>query len=328
MRNNDLLNIYSWLTSNQEALNLKIYKRDWSLPFKDILPKHYCCSYITIGDKSHFGLSVQSDIMAAQTISAVEAYERAFMHSQGIKNSNGCAVHTDQDTCIKNSQNELMERDAYLRLHFLGNSFKEIQPPKDGLINTCKKELNALGIKLHFGHIGHNDYGSACIAIADGRLRKENPFGIMIGLGFEEELDQSLEKSFFEILRFIDGSFSENHPLDAMSFNDFASKEKAGVHEHIALGMDLEYADFLIPHYLEPNELKNHIPTTPKFENFTRRANIEGLPECPLYFSQAKSKDLIDIEFGNNPNHDFLAGKLSTDDILHFQEQIAFHILG
>lgn len=283
---------------------------------------------MTIGGRSHFGLSVHNDQMAAQVISAVEAYERAFMHSRGIVNSSGCAVHTDRNTCITNAQNELMERDAYLRFHFLGNTFNKLTPPSDSLMSTCQKELQKLGIKLHFGSIGENIHGNACIAIADGRNKTKNPFGLMIGLGFESTLQASLEKSFYEIIRFIDGSYSDNFPIEPMSFEQFYKLDKPGVHEHIGLGMDMEYADFLLLNYMKTNEPKQGIPHSPKLKDITVKANIEGLSNCPLYFSQAISDDLIGIEFGNDPAHNFLAQKLEHDELLHYKNKIAFHVLG
>lgn len=271
-----------------------------------------------------FGLSTHPNPIVSQTISVVEAYERLFMRYKGIKNSNGCAVQSSQELAEKAASFELMERDSYLRFHYSGECESEIDYvdllKNQNLVRELKKENIQIVIRL----MSSNKLGYATIAMANG-LKFSKPFGLTIGLGFKDDLAQSAESAFSEVTRMLNSQFSKVQSLDSMSFNEFNSHENPSVHEHIKLGFDIEYADFLIEKYYGARSPVN-FPKEPELIYETEEAKLPGIEPPGLFFSRATSKDLIQISFGKSQK--YIETHFPPELILKFKQKTAHHILG
>lgn len=320
-----LLAHYSWAQKVEKILSQKTFRREWSVPGSSLLPKYYTCSYLTYNDRTTFGLFIHGHPLASKLVSVLEAYERLVMFDRGIKNSNGCAIHSTQLRANEAARNEFLERYAYLRFHYLKTGFYEVFPPSDSNESKFVQALSGLGISLRFGIIGENSFGKACIAIADGK-DYEHEFGLLIGLGFENSIEKSLVKSFNEIVRFIDTRFEKPIKLKPMSFEQFHLQDRPGVNEHISLGLDLEYSNFLRDsYYLQVDEVPK-LEDQINFEYYEDKATLESVPEPDLYFSRAYAENILGIQFGKKQNYieEFFAGF----ELLKYNNQVATHILG
>ncbi len=317
-----------WFLKYKDKLDLKIFKRDWYLPFKEILPKFYTCSFITFNQRTFFGIYTSNDQLTSITVSSIEALERLVFIQKGYINSNGCAIHTDLETSKINAVQELQERDLYMRIHFSGAAVKAFIPQKSSTEHYAIQQLKKLGIELTFGIMGESINQIGVMAIANGINSIGKPFGIFLGFGLHANLEQATQKAFNECIRFIDGTFSDNFPYKPIKFEEFANLKKAGVDEHISLSMDKEYSQYLLKLYLSKNPLEFPPPSNPKLRVDSEQISLEGLPNCPLYFARAQSDELINPTFSNNPKHLFLKNHIPSDKILRYKNQIAFHILG
>jgi len=324
----DLKRVNLWFLQNTKKLNLHSFKREWSLPFKEILPTFYTCSFLTYNQKTSFGIYTSNDQLTSLTVSLIEALERIVFVEKKLKNSNGCAVHTDPGLCEENAISELKERDLYMRIHFSGASIKIFDLKPDSVEYFATTELAKLGVELKFGIMDSSEDEVAVMAIADGRNSCKGSFGVFLGFGVAKDLTQATTKAFNECIRFIDGFFSNDFPYAPLSFDQFSKLDKVGVDEHISLSMDSQYSTFLLDKYTSNEELKFPAPKNPEIKSYVEKVELQGLPNCPLYFSKAQSKDLISPIFSNDPSHSFLNGHLPEKSILKYNNKTAFHILG
>lgn len=324
----DLSKTHLWFYQNKHKLNLNCFKREWSLPFKEILPKYYTCSFLTFNNKTSFGIYTSNDQLTSMTVSLIEALERVLLVENNLKSSNGCAVHTDPTSCKNNAIEELIERDLYMRIHFTGSAIKSFPQKKDTIEDYATQELNRLGVKLTFGTMGSFNEKIAVMAIADGRYAKPKSFGVFLGFGVAENIQQATSKAFNECIRFVDGFFSKEFPYSPLTFDDFSKLNKVGVDEHISLSMDNEYSSFLMNAYTGEKQLEFPPPPQPHIQTTIKSVKLKGVADCPLFFAKAESEDLISPSFSNNPQHLFLKGHIPQDKILKYNDRIAFHILG
>ncbi|MBC75051.1 MAG: hypothetical protein CME64_03470 [Halobacteriovoraceae bacterium] len=324
----DLKRANLWFLQNSKKLDLHSFKREWSLPFKEVLPKFYTCSFLTYKHKTAFGIYTSNDQLTSLTVSLIEALERIVFVEKKLENSNGCAMHTDPALCEENAVNELKERDLYMRIHFSGASVEVFDIKPDTIEHFATKELAKLGVDLKFGIMASSQEEVAVMAIADGRGACKGGFGVFLGFGVAKDLSQATAKAFNECIRFIDGFFSNDFPYAPLSFDQFSSLSKVGVDEHISLSMDYNYSSFLLEKYTANKSLKFPAPKNPKIKSYVEKVELQGMPSCPLYFSKAESDDLINPTFSNDPNHSFLKGHLPKENILKFNNKTAFHILG
>lgn len=316
---------YNWSLRVKDILKIRVFKRRWEIPGKEFAPQYYSCAFMNYAGKEVFGLSSHSSSIVSQTISILEAYERLFMRTKGIKNSNGCAIHSSPEQSEKAAKFEVMERDAYLRFHYLGQIYSKkiynhlIQ--NNNLIEVLQK--NGIGIQIRL--LGKNKHGFATLASANG-LNAKNPFGITIGLGFKDSLECSIESAFSELIRMINNQFSNEYRLPPISFESFQSHSNPGVHEHISLGLDLQYGDFLKKRYEDASLNESILPDAPSFIVKTEKAILPGVETPELYFSYAQSEDLVNIKFGKDQK--YIEKVFNKEKVLKFNKSIATHILG
>lgn len=285
-----------WLITYSAEINLSFHKRVW-LRTPPGLPPFIFQADITYNGKSLFGLGNSHSSKAGHIIAAAEVLERVGMIHLGLRNSNGCAVHTTLDKARAGAKNELLERDAFL-CHFHSQTpVSELPPECHGRLEEIKFYTKAYGWDFDAGILQMAD-GSPCVLVGVNGLSLPRPQGLFLGLGTGADYLSSLEKALPECLRFFDTQIRELNSIKSITLEEFKSLSKKGVSEHTRLGLDPEYGS-KVWNILFANKSK-----TPKSQNYTYDIAYQDLElkeilvECPLIFTHASSKQLNNLSFG------------------------------
>ncbi|USN48522.1 MAG: YcaO-like family protein [Pseudobdellovibrionaceae bacterium] len=183
-----------WVLSHADDLNLKVQEATWT---KDWVPGYYSLhSNIKIGSQNILGHGLAKSQDLAFVKSAAEAIERAYCIENGI-HTNGVAAFTDIEGAKTHAANELKERDAFL-CHYLTN-FPFVRKLEIHSFDLAIEKLKENNIKITALQMKTppNENGVVCLATP---INNNHNFSSIIGLGYSDNLQCSLDKAFLECL--------------------------------------------------------------------------------------------------------------------------------
>jgi hypothetical protein len=273
---------FSWLIDESATIGLRFFQREWRQRPPGY-PSHVVGAEIKFQDHLFYGLGHAPNPIQAYIIAGAEALERVGMQHLRLQNSNGCAVHLDVETARQKARYELVERDAFL-CHF--HTMQPLLPyPREleGRIQEMGAFIRTWGWELRVGAL-HN---------------VENPEqGMLLGLGLHDSWEGALESGLVECLRYWDTHLVDPSLHSPLPLAEFLSRTKKSVKEHACLGLDPMYAHGVWKRLFDgtPGELTQPQSISFSYQEFSLS---EIWPECPLWFSQARSPELAQIHFGD-----------------------------
>lgn len=183
---NTLNNFKSWVFNAAKNKNISISQLTWPKRFNLSINDYLVQT--RFNEKDYFGHGSDIDPDIAILKATAEAYERFCVTSLNLKNSNGCAVHTDQLKAEENAYCELVERDAFLVKFINGEKFNQIDERafQPSLYESCNLSNYCIA---HEGLI-----------VTLTRITINNSANIF-GLGTGKSFVESLAKSEMEALR-------------------------------------------------------------------------------------------------------------------------------
>lgn len=191
-----------------------------------------------------------------------EAIERFVINLNNIKNSNGCAFHTDSKIAVSNAQSEILER-HYVMLFTLGywnqEKISNLNYPRE-IINILKT-LESKGIQIEFLILKSSADFSIILCQANG-LKADKPFGLIFGSSCSPNQEQSIIKSFKEVLVNIVAFLNNN--IKSISYEYFLGLKTYTPYNHLELYLDRAFAK----KYLDHRKFENNISMSPNLEMF------------------------------------------------------------
>ena len=181
------------------------------------------------------------------------------------KVTNGCAFHVDLDMAITNAQNEILER-HYVMLFTLGywNQEKITKPNYPQEIIKTVEILESKGIQFDFCLLQSSHSSSVILCQANG-LKADRPFGLIFGSSCNSTQDQSLIKSFKEVLINIVAYLNNN--LQSITYDNFLVLKNHTPFNHLELYLDLDFAQ----EYLQHRKFEKNFITTPDLSLFENK---------------------------------------------------------
>ncbi len=206
----------SWVFN--AAKNEKIFISQLTWPLRLGLNINDYIVQVRVGDTEFIGHGSDSDPDLAILKAVAEAYERFCVTSLKIKNSIGCAVHTDIKLAEEHALLELIERDCFLVNFIDRRSFKEID-------------------RLFYNVSFDKPYKMTNYLLASDVLKVTltritiNGVANVLGLGISETLDKALAKSEIEALR--QWVYVVDKGLIAdVNYEDISDKKKLSFDDH------------------------------------------------------------------------------------------------
>lgn len=287
--------------------DLEIVEQRWNIFEKQ--PYFDFRANITILGNKYEGRGVNLSQKNALNAAIGEAIERYAISYNNLENSNGCAFHTDFNTAITNAQNEILER-HYVMLFTLGywsqEKISKSSFPQE--ISTLIQILESKGIEFDFYSLHSSNSSSIALCQANG-LKSIKPFGLIFGSSCTSSQDQSMIKSFKEVLVNVVAHFNDN--LKSISYDTFLNLRSHTPFHHLELYLDLNFAT----NYLHNRKLEKLLLKTPDLSLFK---NIRLPHPFDSLYSVIKSKhpECLSIQWGpignnyivnnNNPNFPFI----------------------
>lgn len=282
--------IIEWSLKYSDELFLQVeYYTGLKVFFKDLFDVGI---FIKIYNKTYYGRGSDENEEVAYCKALSEAIERSILAIYNLKNSNGLAVHPDLNIAIKNAQNELVERDAFLCHYFLNQGFDEVK------INNPKINLaiSHLNFKVKFYELcrSKNSVGILCSFNGKDFIK---PFGNIMGTACGEDLDEVAEKALVEALRTFT-FFNISAAPFSISEQEFFNTEDIDFSHHGKLSLDLIYSEKF---ELFLNNFKTSIDCSYSkeiFKDIVLDPLLFPFPNVPLFFVKSSSDYLQNIFTG------------------------------
>lgn len=183
-----------WILSQSKELNLRVQEATWT---REWIPDFYSMhSSIEVGGQKILGHGLDRSQEKAFVKSAAEAIERAFCIENNLHTS-GIAAFTEFEEAQSNASFELKERDLFLCHHLTQIpfvNFLEISGFDKAITKLKELKITIRALQMN---APENEYGVACFAVSEN---EKYDFSTLIGLGYGNNLKQSLEKAFLECL--------------------------------------------------------------------------------------------------------------------------------
>lgn len=242
--------------------NLEIIEQRWNIFEKQ--PYFDYKVNISIQDKKYEGRGINLSQKSAINAAIGEALERYAISYNSLGSSNGCAFHTDLNIATANAQNEIIER-HYVMLFTLGywNQEKIIKSQYPQEIKGLIDILESKKIEFDFYSLHSSNSSSVILCQANG-LKADEPFGLIFGSSSTTSKDQSLIKSFKEVLINVIAHLNKN--LKSITYNNFLNLKHYTPMNHLELYLDLDFSqNYLMNRKLVKTKLQEPNPTL--FEN-------------------------------------------------------------
>ncbi len=276
---NSLDTFKGWILNSAQNKKIFISQLTWpsrlGLSVSDYIVQVHFAGEDFIGH----GSDLDSDMAILKA--AAEAFERYCVTSLGLKNSNGCAVHTDIKKAETNALLELIERDCFLVSFINGSAFKEI----DHSFYNARLESR---YKLVNYSLASKDLNVALTRITiDGAAN-------ILGLGIAQSLDLALEKSEIEALRQLVYVVDKDLIAHA-SYDKVSTKKKLSFDDHGNIALTRKHYEeiaFIFEQgaVQESQDFNFFDPTFTKFKIYDIKLDEENpFYNIPLYFVKANN---------------------------------------
>lgn len=285
-----------WFLSSADKYSIRVTRYTWT---KEYLPG--LCDYgvsIALDGRSFQGRGTDFDEQIALSKAIAEAFERAVGFKLGLINSNGLAAHVTKDLAVKTASLELIERDRFLCHFLLRQSFFNL-PPNICVLHKFKDPLQILmnrGVAIKLMEAKRIEGVHTVVAAALGLRRSGSPFGLVLGFGCSDNLDEAVSKSLVEMLR-------ETISVLKKRPRDYALVQAlpTSLQEHGNLATDPCYGEWFQNIWV--NNLRPETENKPQLHSLKMNvSNIEQmdrlLGNIPLVFSRVSSTCLIDLQAG------------------------------
>lgn len=229
-----------WLLDHASILDLKVGRYDWTV---DWLPGFFDFSLtLEVGGKVFSGRGVGESEVKAFVKAGAEAVERCVFAASDRPNTNGFAVHQNQELARRNAVHEILERDAFFCHYLTRTPFEKIPQPLleksiPGYLRICAK-IKMLGGQLHFGRMrtAHGIPAVACVTTGEDCLQ---PFGLMVGLGCAETLENAIMQAFLESFSRAVGLLEGRQAANKLTVDEFKNLALPTTFHHDELALDL-----------------------------------------------------------------------------------------
>ncbi len=291
--------IISWIREYQKALNIKITAYKWP---STVGVNFFDCSVECVFmDRRLTGGATGLSEELALTKALAELTERAAMINSKQGTSNGFAAHTTKDRVKILARREIVERDSFF-YHYLCQQSPNSINFKECLSTTahcCHEFFDYNGVNFNLSELQSLTDEKVVLAVGDG-LKSNNPFGLCIGLGCDETLELAAEKAFWECCRHLVVAVTDLNKRKSINLDSFNKIADPGPLEHMALAMDLDYAQEAMK-WLKPRA--REVPSQKNKSELQFSERFIDLPtpfdQLPYFVAQSKCEALQGLFFGN-----------------------------
>jgi hypothetical protein len=279
--------LIEWSMLNAEALSIDIKNSTWineiSTSFSDVTVQ------ISMHGENFLGYGGAPEHDLALTKAIAEAVERSVVKAADLSTSNGVAAHFDPEAATRAAEQELRERDYFLCHFYTFTPFNSIECEFPGLdkLGGWYKRLNVAYRTFSLG--------DGVLFVADGRARKQGPFGFALGAackGVDSATSAAIEAS-----RQVAHMVAKNNLFKPHRLDEFLQLDRPSFFDHGLLAFDVSYAQRIAPLFEGGEAMKyTDVPAAITVQSLP---TPEGLPSrCPLAFVRASSVDLQDMHPG------------------------------
>lgn len=281
----DSLKLKTWILS-QKSTEIKIKELTWVKKFN--LPLYDYMVEVFYDNKLHVGRGTDEVEDVAICKAFGEAFERYCVKKLKLPNTNGCAVHFDENVCKSKALDELIERDCFLYKFILGQAF---QPTGHRYFNISLPATTKLTNYLLL---------NSAYAITLTRIHVNDESNIF-GLGISKEIDSAIRTSEIEALRQWAYIFDANNHMTRTYGQIMDSKIKS-FDDHGDLALTKEHYNSISSLFSSQNyETTYSIPPINDINYFvTYSENDSKSPffKIPLFFVKAQCEYLQELFIG------------------------------
>lgn len=288
------LDFFHWLTTRASDSGITFSTREW-VHRPPGFPQKIVYAHYDFRGKKYFGIGHSQSLRTGHVIAAAEVLERVAMAHAGLANSNGCAVHTDPAIARFSARSELLERDSFLCHYYTGTRLGALPETTSSRVNEIKNFVRSLGRDFAAGVL-INEENTPCVLAGINGFQLSPAEGIFLGMGMAKTFDEALEKALSECLRFIE--IHLERPTDSISLDEFLSRQKKGVKDHIELAIHPVFGRLAWDRLFPPVESVS-LPEKKLNFNYLEFPVSEVIKDCPLHFARASCDDLMDVQFGD-----------------------------
>ena len=194
--------LYQYLLENRKDLNLRVKEHPWPKLYKNFQCFDYSVSLSWNGN-SATGRGTDENEAVAFLKAGGEALERWGQKDYALQSSSGLAVHTNIQQALENSQNELIERDAFY-YHFLSSDPFLITSETQSFSVTYKSlinNLNKLGVELFIVELQSAIRKNRTVLVSAVGYNTLNSFGLVLGLASHLSFEKAAKQAMTECLR-------------------------------------------------------------------------------------------------------------------------------
>lgn len=282
----------AWILNNSKLLNLKVTELTWIKQFFDNCFEFRVRLTLNNEETSGFGHADNKDLALTKAI--VEALERHIVFFNKLKSSNGVAAHFDEKIAIKNSFNELIERDLFLRQFYLGIPFSKLDvKAPENVLNFLRQSND----RIEFYQTNITEFGFTLIGVIKGER-----FGAMISTDLvskPNDFSASINKIIINLLRNYRAYLNNN--MDSISLEKFNKLDACDFTDHYKLALNIDYfqrIQFLFPEQkFETNQ--NDLNFYDDKEISSIKLNVpEEFIGCGLHFYKHQCNSILELVAG------------------------------
>lgn len=307
--------IFDWLLSKKDELNLKVKSYTWGdewLPgYKDFTIQ------LTFEGRDYTGRGTAAEESTAFIKAAMEAVERTLIRHNGVANSNGIALHIDENKAREKAMGELVERDRFFCHYLTGTPFKpvDLESIENKTLLGCVHKLKERGVEIQLSEMRKLGPFYSAICMGFGK-----DFYMTLGMGCSPDYQEALEGACMENIRHV-VALVENPPAseDFLSIDEFKAMARPGVRNHIELALHPEYR---LQEVLR-NPVKQEDIAMDEALQITRLELPPFFAELPIFGYRAHSEAYQSLFFGQTTEDkvnmkrlsEFAGRELSFDEI-------------
>lgn len=282
-----------WVLESVRSKKIQLKKLTWS---EDLAPTLFDYQAFLPDQVEVVGSGSDFNENTAILKAVGELYERFMVRENGIKNSNGCAVHFDPKQAQQLAKQELIERDCFLFQYINKNLPNDILKHQTDFSDSIFHWSRQLFPKIQW-RVSELKADPFFVYQSTVLL---HPYGVIVGLGSGLQKNQALNKSIIECARNL-AYLAKNKNFLIRDYNDLLniSFERWTYQEHGDLGLTKQYFDETLKSFQSSKKEDFFDHEKANFDFKIYSAPPEGLfKDVPLTFVQAESEELIPLICG------------------------------
>ena len=278
-----------WLASNP----IQFETKKFSWPLHQGFSLHDVEIEMRYNGRSNFGRGISEDENLASTKAVVEALERVEYRDMKELNFSGFSAHTNEKESEIRAKLELIERDKLYCHYYTRSPFYHVNSDllshiTIGEVNVTKliNNMRRQGLIIDLLEMKRSLGIYATICVVRGALYKK-PFGVIIGLGCDFDLKESLKKALTECLPNI------YHVKNTANLNYINKKQFLLLKNYNAIdvkrfGLHVDSVKYIEDLVINSLDEQCHDSDVNMYDSINVKTTTSSkFHDCPLFFSSA-----------------------------------------